>query len=77
MSAALQKIKSPRMDLTWIRITGDGVENLSGKMQYTASGLLDEENEEHAAFMAKINEFWEATSPKDSKVQPSQLVSTR
>lgn len=68
---AIQKFNSPKAELVWVTITGEGKENLSGKLQYVASQILEESNPEHKAFMDSIRAYWEENKPakfdKDAK----------
>lgn len=63
-----EKTVTPKSDLVWIKITGEGEENMSGKMQYLASIVLDPQNDEiHKAYIAKIDAFWEANRPAEKR----------
>lgn len=64
------KIKSPKGELRWVTITGEGKENLSGKMQYVASVVIDESVPEHKAFIDQVNEFWEDNKPAKYNLAP-------
>ncbi|NRA77907.1 MAG: hypothetical protein HRU18_06840 [Pseudoalteromonas sp.] len=65
---ANQKTVSPKSELRWVTHQGEGKENQSGKMQYVASVVLDPKNdEEHAAYIANINKFWDENRPKEKK----------
>lgn len=57
------KFKSPKGELEWVTIDGDGKENLSGKMQYLANVVIEADD----PIVAKINEYWEANKPKGFK----------
>ena len=60
MSNPTQKIVTPRGELAWVTITGEGKENMSGNMQYLASIIIDPKNvPEHQALLDSIDEFWE------------------
>ena len=68
MANTTAKIVTPKMSLAWVKITGDGEENMSGKMQYLASGILDVKNDPaHAAFIAKIDAFWAENRPAEKR----------
>jgi hypothetical protein len=68
MANAIEKIKSTKGELQWITITGEGKENLSGKMKYQANVVLDPKNvAADAALIAKIDTFWEDNKPKGFK----------
>lgn len=64
MSDSLKKTKSPKGELRWVNIAGEGKENLQGVPQYLASILLDDRVPEHAAYMDEIEAFWEENRPK-------------
>lgn len=60
----MEKIKTPKGLLEWVIISGEGKENLSGKLQYTANlVLMPEEEPTHQAFIEKVEDFWEANKP--------------
>lgn len=69
---ALQKYVSPKGELRWVVIVGEGVENMSGKMQYKAD-LVIEPGAVLDAFIAEVNAFWEDNKPKDFKKKPKSL----
>jgi len=65
MSKTLLKINSPKGELAWVNITGEGKENMSGKLQYVASLILDPKNvPAHQEFIDKIDEFWADNKPQ-------------
>ena len=68
-SQTLQKFMSPKGSLEWVTITGEGKENLSGKLQYVASLVLSEEQAD--AVKAELDAFWTANKPKGVKVPKS------
>ena len=65
------KIVTPLGDLEWINIDGEGVENLSGKMVYRASLVLDGDKAE--ALKAKIDTFWKENKPSGFKKPAKSL----
>lgn len=74
MSDALQKIVSPKGEFAWVTISGDGVENLSGAMQYKVDLILDPNNvAEHKDFIDGIDKFWDANKPAGFKKKPKSL----
>jgi hypothetical protein len=74
MGNAIEKTKSPKGELLWVTITGEGKENLNGTMQYKAELVLDPNtNDDHAAYLAKIDEFWEANKPAGFKKKAKSL----
>lgn len=74
MTDAIVKVVSPKGELRWVTITGEGVENMSGKLQYKADVILDpSNNEEHKKFIDKIDKFWNDNKPKGFKKKPKSL----
>lgn len=70
---AIEKTVTPKGELEWVIITGDGKENLNGQMQYVANLVLDPDNvPEHAAYIEKIKAYWEENKPKGMK-EPKSL----
>lgn len=63
MSKALTKVVTPKGELAWITITGEGKENMSGKLQYVASVILDPKKEADKAFIDSIDDFWDDNKP--------------
>ena len=65
--STVAKIKSPKGNLEWVTIDGDGKENLSGKLQYVANVVI----EANDPIVAAIEKFWEDNKPagfkKDAK----------
>ena len=57
------KFKSPKGALEWVTISGEGKENLSGKLQYVANVVISEDD----PVIAKIEEFWKDNKPKGFK----------
>lgn len=71
MANAIEKIKTPKGLLEWVTITGEGKENLSGKMKYQANVVLDPQNvPAHQAMIDKIDAFWKENKPKGFKRPP-------
>lgn len=71
---AIEKTKSPKGELVWVTITGEGKENLNGIMQYKAEVVLDPANEPlHQAYLDSLEAFWEANKPKGFKKKPKSL----
>lgn len=74
MANAIEKIKSTKGELQWVTITGEGKENLSGKMKYQANVVLDPQNvPADAALVAKMDTFWEENKPKGFKRKPKSM----
>lgn len=60
---ATVKIQSPKMELCWVTISGKGKANMSGTLQYVASGILDASIPAHQAFIDEVNAYWEDNKP--------------
>lgn len=56
---ATAKFKSPKGELEWVTISGEGKENLSGKLQYCANVVIAAND----PVIAKIQKFWEDNKP--------------
>ena len=67
--STLKKFESARGTLEWVTITGEGKANLSGKLEYLATLVL--EGDAAAALRAEIDAFWAENKPakfnKDAK----------
>lgn len=70
MSNALVKTKTPKGELAWVFISGEGKANLNGDPQFTANIIMDEAIPEHAEYMQSIRDFFEANRPKWCKTDP-------
>lgn len=68
MSKNLLPIETAKGSLEWVVITGEGKANLSGKLEYLASLVL--EGAEADALKAKIDEFWKEHKPKGFNKAP-------
>jgi len=69
-STTLTKIVTPKLPLLWVKITGEGEENMSGAMQYLASALIPakaERSEEQQTFLDSIDAFFEANKPAEKR----------
>ena len=63
-----EKIVTPKAPLMWVCINNAGKPNMSGKLEFLASILLDPKNDvAHQAFIDKIDTFWEDNRPKTKK----------
>lgn len=72
--STVQKIVTPKGELEWVVITGEGKPNMSGKLQYTANLVLDPKNiEEHQKVLDEIQEFWDKNKPSSFKGKPKSL----
>lgn len=64
--STIQKISTPKSELVWVNITGEGKENLSGVMKYVATALVPKDCE----LVKQIEAFWAENKPagfKDTK----------
>ena len=74
MSKALVKVISPKGEFAWVTITGEGVENMSGRMQYKVDLILDPKNNDvDKAFIDSIDTYWAENKPKGFKKKPKSL----
>jgi len=74
MTSVLSKTVTPKGELAWVTITGEGKENMSGKLQYKADIILDPKNNEaDKAYIAKIDAFWAKNKPANFKKKPKSL----
>lgn len=67
--AAVQKFQSPKGEFEWVTIDGEGKENLSGKMQYLVSVIVEADD----PVIAKIEDFWASNKPKGFKKEAKSL----
>ncbi len=70
---AIEKVRTPKGVAEWVTITGEGKENLSGKLQYVANLVGEQSDEAIMGFKAKIEAFWEENKPKGFKRKPKSL----
>jgi hypothetical protein len=61
--SSIKKFKSPKSELEWVTIEGEGKENLSGKLQYVANAVIEADD----PIIAEIEAFWEANKPSGFK----------
>lgn len=61
-----KKFTSPKGEIEWATIDGEGKANLSGKMQYVANVVVDSDD----PIVDSINEFWDEHKPKGFKKAP-------
>lgn len=61
------QINSPKGELRWVFITGEGKEDLNGNSRYSASVYFDAKNADLKTFQAKVEAFWEENKPKGAK----------
>ena len=67
MAKTIRQITSPRGELLYVTITGEGKENLSGKLQYVATLAFDPKEAAWAKLMADVDAFWAENRPKKIK----------
>jgi hypothetical protein len=60
-----KKVQTPVGKLMWVTVTGQGRENLSGVLQYSADVHLSLDAAE--AFCAEVDKFWEENKPNGYK----------
>lgn len=72
-SQTLTDYKTPKLPLMWVKIDGEGEEDLQGRMKYLASVLLTEEQKDELE--AELNAFWKENRPKGAKVMKSNGIS--
>lgn len=76
MAKTIIKVKTPKVELAWVNITGEGKANLNGQMQYVTTGIIDPKNNaDHKAFIDMIDEFWADNKPAfmGAKRKPKSL----
>lgn len=61
--ATTQPIQTPKGNLAWVIISGEGKENLSGRMKYTADLVLPSDSDEAKKLSATIDKFWAENKP--------------
>lgn len=61
--AQVTPFKSPVGDLKWVVFNGEGKENMSGKMKYTADLVLPADDEKALALKASLDAYWEENKP--------------
>lgn len=64
-----QSFRSPKGNLAWAYITGQGRKNLNGKDEFTIQVQVPAADA--AGAIAEINAFWEANKPKGAKAAKS------
>lgn len=73
MANPIAQIKTPAGELKWVVITGEGKENLSGKLKYVADLCLPEDSEEAKTLKAQIDDFWATNKPANFKKKAKSL----
>lgn len=61
--AQVTAFKSPIGDLKWVIFSGEGKENLAGRLKYNADLVLPVDSDEGKVLKADIDAFWEANKP--------------
>ncbi|UOF80166.1 single-stranded DNA-binding protein [Caudoviricetes sp.] len=69
--AETAKFVTPKGELRWVTITGEGKENMSGKKQYVASLVCNPSDPKVVEFQKSIQDFWEENRPAGKKVPKS------
>lgn len=59
LMSKIVKFKSPKGNLEWVTISGEGKENLSGKLQYVANVVVEADD----PIIGELNKFWEDNKP--------------
>lgn len=59
----VEAIKTPQGQLAWVIITGEGKENMSGKLKYSADIVLPEGSSAAGALRKQIDDYWMANLP--------------
>lgn len=59
------KVRTPKGELQWVYITGDGRANKQGKFKYQASVIVDEEVAK--PFTDAVDAFWKENKPAGAK----------
>ncbi len=63
------KFVSPKGELNWVTITGEGKENMSGQLKYTAAISVAQDD----SIIKKLEEFWAANKPAGFKKKAKSL----
>lgn len=73
--AKVTPFKTPKGKLNWCIISGDGKENLSGKMKYTCDLVLPTDSAEAKTLIDFIDNYWEENKPaKWPKNRPAKSL---
>jgi hypothetical protein len=67
MATATKKVLSPKGELFWVVISGEGKADLQGKMRYQASVRFKTDDPQLKKFEQEILAFWEENKPKGVK----------
>lgn len=63
----VKTINTPKGELAWVFITGEGKEDLNGNPRYSASVYFPKDSKEFAKYQADVMAFWEENKPKSAK----------
>lgn len=70
--------KTPKGTINWCIISGDGKENMSGKMKYTADLVLATDSPEAKSLIGFIDDYWSDNKPgKWPKNRPAKSLGYR
>tara|TARA_R110000851_G_scaffold14313_3_gene48478 strand:- start:2260 stop:2907 length:648 start_codon:yes stop_codon:yes gene_type:complete len=72
-SQTITQYKSPKAPLVWVKITGDGEEDMQGRLKFLASTVLTEEQKN--TLEATLDAFWKENKPKGCKKMKSNGIS--
>ena len=59
--------ETPKVELEWVNIRGEGTENMQGRMEYKVNGVFDPEVKEDKEFLDSIETFWDENKPAKIK----------
>ncbi len=65
--AKAKNFATPKGEIVWVYITGEGKEDMNGNPRYSASLRLKNDSPELAKIKADINEYWKEHKPKGMK----------
>ncbi|RKY52938.1 MAG: hypothetical protein DRP93_07330 [Candidatus Neomarinimicrobiota bacterium] len=66
-STTIQKMITPKGELQWVNISGEGKQNMSGRWQYVVSIAYDKDDEEYLALREQVAKFFEENRPRKVK----------
>lgn len=76
MAKTAQPFLTPKAELSWVFITGEGTEDLNGNQKYKASLRFLKDSEEHKIIQDKIDKFWAENKPGTAKSMKSCGLTT-
>lgn len=65
--SVLKNINTPKGELQWVFITGDGKKDLNGNDRYQASLYFSEDDAGLLNFRKEVEQFWEENKPKTAR----------